>query len=102
MIIEVSTALLFLRSAAPSGDGNGAVTPVRSDSFREELTESYESREEFALGRRRLTQQGWIIARVKERRNSGRSLTRLFTPVTWHFEVSYERLVPQCLEAALS
>ena len=100
-MIEVTTALLFLRSAAPANEEIGVVKPAGSDSFREELTERYESREEFALGWRRLAEQGWMIARVNERRDGGRSLTNLFRPVAWHFDVWYERLVPRTLEPVL-
>jgi hypothetical protein len=99
-MIETTSASLFRGSDV--GSAQAATTPSEDgrDSSRAVLTESYDSPEAFAQGWRRLAEQGWMIAKVTERRTPGSRLKRFFGRVVSHFDVSYERLVPRALEPA--
>src|SRR4051812_17462670 len=99
-MIETTSGSLSGGSNAGVSSDDGKTPEDGWDSSRDVLSESYESPEAFAQGWRRLAEQGWMIAKVTERRAPGSRLKRFFTGVVSHFDVSYERLVARALEAA--
>ena len=99
-MIETTSAALFPRSEVGSAPAVSSRSEDRSDSCRAVLSESYDSPEAFAQGWRGLAEQGWMIAKVTERRTPSSRLKRFFGGAVSHFDVSYERLVPRALEPA--
>ena len=91
----MTSPVLLLTPPALAASGATATNTTRPAPYREELIESYDSPEEFACASRRLAEQGWMIARVSERRVPRSALARLLKPLASHLEVSYERLVRQ-------
>jgi len=99
-MIETTSAVLFPRSEMGDPCDDGRAPEAGRDSGRAVLTESYESAEAFAQGWRGLAEQGWMIAKVTERRTPESRLKRFFSRASSHFDVSYERLVARALDPA--
>lgn len=67
--------------------------PTRLSGCFEELDRAYANRQAFVDDSRRLTEEGWMIARVNQRQEQQSIIARILGAVETHFDVTYERLV---------
>jgi hypothetical protein len=79
----------------PSADStpNELASPTQLLECFEELDRAYPNPQSFAEDSRRLAEDGWMIARVTERRAQQSIIARILSAPEPRFDVTYERLV---------
>ncbi len=85
--------MAVLEPQAASSMAETLDSPTRLSGCFEELDRAYANRRAFVDDSRRLTEEGWMIARLSERQEQQSIIARILGVIETHFDVTYERLV---------